>query len=94
MLALLAHLDFVVAVVAPGADFVLAAGGSQKLVDTIRDFIGPIFLLAIGIAAMSFLFQRQVTQFLQFAALAVGIAVFFYFPGIVESVAGLFAKAF
>lgn len=73
---------------------VAAAGDSTALVNKIRDFIGPIFLLAIGIAAMSFLFQRQVTQFLQFAALAVGIAVFFYVPGIVETVARFFASAF
>ena len=34
---------------------------------------------------MSFLFQRQMTQFLQFIVLALGIAVLLYFPGIIET---------
>lgn len=72
----------------------IVATGSQGLVDSIRNFIGPIFLLAIGIAAMSFLFQRQVTQFLQFIALAVGIAVLFYYPGAIEAIAKFFSNAF
>lgn len=75
-------------------DLVLAASPGDKLANMLRDFIAPLFLLAVGIAALSFLFQRQVTQFLQFAALAVGIAVFFYFPGIIETLAGLISKAF
>lgn len=86
MSALLAFADPTIAAI--------IAAGSDGLVSAIRNFIGPIFLLAIGIAAMSFLFQRQVTQFLQFAALAVGIAIFFYYPGIIQTVAGFFAKAF
>lgn len=96
MFALLAHLDSVVAVAASGTDFVLAAsgGGSTKLVNIIQNFLGPLFLLAIGLAAMTFLYQRQVTQFLQFMALAVGIAVLFYYPEVIKNVAGLFSKAF
>lgn len=83
------------AVVGHAPDLVIAAGtGSQGLVNAIRNFLGPIFLLAIGIAAMSFLFQRQVTQFLQFMALAVGIAVLFYTPGVIQKVAEFFASAF
>ena len=72
----------------------LAASGSQGFVDVIRDFIGPIFLLGIGIAAMSFLFQRQMMQFLQFMVLAVGIAVLLYFPDVIKNAAGLFKNVF
>lgn len=93
MFPLLAINDVLMVAFVAGGDFIVA-NGSKGLVNAIRDFIAPIFLLCIGIAAMTFLFQRQVTQFLQFAALAVGIAVLFYFPGVVESVAGFFAKAF
>jgi hypothetical protein len=92
MSALLALIDPTVMALA-NTNFVVAAG-SVELVGKIREFIAPLFLLAIGIAAMSFLFQRQVTQFLQFAALAVGVAVFFYVPGIVETVARFIASAF
>jgi hypothetical protein len=63
------------------------------LADAIRNFVAPLFLLAISFAAMSFLFRRQITEFLQFAALGVGVAVFFYVPGIVEGLARVIAKA-
>lgn len=74
-------------------DLIVAAASGEKLATTIRDFIAPLFLLAVGIAALSFLFQRQVTQFLQFIALAVGIAVFFYFPGVLEGLAKILSNA-
>lgn len=80
----------------PFLSFVLAdaAGASEKFASTIRGFIGPIFLLGIGIAALSFLFQRQMTQFLQFMVLAVGIAVLLYTPQVIENAAKLFANIF
>jgi hypothetical protein len=71
---------------------VLAAGG-QGLATAITTFIAPLFLLAIGLAAMTFLFQRQTTQFLQFAAIAVGVALFFYYPDVVKNVALLIKNA-
>lgn len=83
MHALLAYADFVAAAPTTGAG----------LANAIRNFIAPLVLLAISIAALSFLFQRQVMQFIQFAAIAVGVAVFFYVPGIVEGLARLLAKA-
>lgn len=76
------------------ADFVAAAPTTGAgLATAIRNFIAPLFLLAISIAAMTFLFQRQVTQFLQFVALGIGVAVFFYVPGVVEGLARLIAGA-
>lgn len=80
----------------PFLSFVLAdaASASTSFANTIRNFIGPIFLLGIGIAAMSFLFQRQMTQFLQFMVLAVGIAVLLYTPQVIENAAKLFANIF
>lgn len=70
------------------------ATSGSKLADAIRSFIAPLFLLAIGIAALSFLFQRQVTKFLEFTAIAIGVAVFFYVPGIVPTIANTLAAAF
>jgi hypothetical protein len=77
---------------------VLAAAGDvtdgNKIADGVRNFVAPFFLLAIGIAAMSFLFKRQMTEFLQFIVLGVGVAVFFYVPGVVEKVANTIAGFF
>lgn len=94
MSALLALADPTIVAFAHEMNLIIGAQGSKGLVDAVRNFVGPLFLLAIGIAAMSFLFQRQMTQFLQFIVLAVGIAVLFYFPGVVESIAQFFSKAF
>ena len=74
--------------------YMVLANQGTTLANTIRDWVAPLFLLAIGFAAMSFLFQRQVTKFLEFAAIAVGVGVFFYVPGVVEKVATVVAAAF
>lgn len=71
-----------------------AGSASQGFADMITNFIGPLFLLGIGIAALSFLFQRQMMQFLQFIVLALGIAVLLYFPEVIKNAASLFSKAF
>lgn len=97
MYALLAIFDSVLALTGSGLDMVLASTAgesSNKFVKVIRDFVGPILLLGIGIAALSFLFQRQMTQFLQFLVLAIGIGVLFYVPGIIEVLAKMFGTAF
>lgn len=63
------------------------------LADTIRKIVGPLVILGVGLVALSYLMRRQVTQFLQFIALAVLIGVFFYtnaLIAVVEFVAGLF----
>lgn len=65
--------------------------GGEKLADALRSFVAPLFLLAISLVACSFLVKRQMTQFLQFIAIAVGVAVFFYVPGVVEGLARFIA---
>ena len=57
------------------------------LVDWIRGLIAPLFLGGIGIIAVFFLFTRELTKFAQFLILAVAVAVVFYTPGLVETVA-------
>lgn len=59
----------------------------QEFATAIRNFIGPIVLLIIGLVAVSFLFKRQLTQFFQFMALAVLAGIFFYTPNLVENIA-------
>lgn len=93
------HVNWVLAQAAPtgGATTGGATGGTTSganIANAIRDFIAPFFLLAIGIAAMSFLFKRQMTEFLQFIALGAGVAVFFYVPGVVEKIANTIAAVF
>lgn len=75
-----------------GPEGVLIAAEAEEMPDgetiasTIRTFIGPIVMLAVGLAALVFLFKREMTKFFQFAALAVGVAVFFFAPNFLESV--------
>lgn len=57
----------------------------NSFVNTARDFIAPIFLLIVGLVALSFLMRRNLTAFFQFFALTVLIGVLFYVPGIIEA---------
>lgn len=63
------------------------APNAQSFVDAAKAFIGPIFMLVVGVVALSFLFKRQLTQFFQFFALVILIGILFYVPGIIESFA-------
>lgn len=69
------------------------APNTTGLANWLRDIFGPLFLVIVSIVAIFFLFTREVTRFVQFIVLAIGIAVLFYFPGIIETVAGGIAKA-
>ena len=57
------------------------------LVTYLQGLFGPLFLGIVGIVAIFFLFTREITRFVQFLVLAVAIAVIFYVPGIVRSLA-------
>ena len=64
-----------------------AALNSQGLVSYLQNLFGPLFLGIVGIVAIFFLFTREIVRFVQFFILAVAIAVIFYVPGIVKSLA-------
>lgn len=68
------------------------SGGSQQLADAIRNFVGPILLLIIGIIAITFLVKREMTQFIIFLVIAIAVALIFYAPGIISSLAGSVAN--
>lgn len=75
--------------------FILAAAASgNSLATTIRNWIGPLFLLAIGIAAFGFLFQKQFMKLIEFVALAVVVAVLFYDPGVIQAIGQALSQAF
>jgi hypothetical protein len=71
-----------------------AAGvNTQGLVTYLQSLFGPLFLGIVGIVALFFLFTREITRFVQFIVLAVAIAVVFYTPGIVQTLATGIANA-
>ena len=73
----------------PSHIIVTTASGisSQGLVSYLQTLFGPLFLGIVGIVAIFFLFTREIIRFVQFFILAVAIAVIFYVPGIVRSLA-------
>ena len=70
-------------------DFLLA-NVSDDIVKTVQAYVGPIFLLIIGIVALTFLFRREIMQFTIFLIIAILVAILFYAPGIVKSIAQAF----
>ncbi len=63
---------------------VLAASG-DSLATGIRNFVGPILMLVIGIVAITFLFRREMTQFMIFIVIAVVVAILFYAPDVIAN---------
>lgn len=75
----------------------LAAPGDElktdQLADWLRQIFGPLFLVIVSIVAIFFLFTREITRFVQFIVLAIGIGVVFYVPNIIETTAKAIATA-
>lgn len=71
-------------------NFILAANPAQGLVDVIKAWVGPILLLVIGLFALKFISQSQIMAFVTFLIVAVMVAIIFYYPGIIENLAGAF----
>lgn len=67
------------------SSFVLAASGAS-IADGIRNFVGPILMLVMGIVAITFLFRREMTQFIIFLVIAIVVAIIFYAPGLIEDI--------
>ena len=65
----------------------LAALSTANLVTYLQSLFGPLFLGIVGIVAIFFLFTREIIRFVQFMVLAVAIAVVFYTPDIVQTLA-------
>jgi hypothetical protein len=64
-----------------------AALSTTGLVTYLQGLFGPLFLGIVGIVAIFFLFTREIIRFVQFFVLAVAIAVIFYTPDIVQTLA-------
>ena len=66
---------------------------TDQLAKWLRDVFGPLFLVIVSIVAIFFLFTREITRFVQFILLAIGIGIVFYVPNIIETTAKAIAKA-
>nr|WP_231404403.1 hypothetical protein [Actinomadura viridis] len=66
---------------------------TDQLADWLRQIFGPLFLVIVSIVAIFFLFTREITRFVQFIVLAIGIGVVFYVPNIIETTARAIARA-
>jgi hypothetical protein len=79
------------------AHFVIAAHAvalsTKGLVSYLQGLFGPLFLGIVGIVAIFFLFTREIIRFVQFMVLAIAIAVVFYTPSIVQTIASGIANA-
>ena len=70
-----------------------SAISTSGLVSYLQGLFGPLFLGIVGIVALFFLFTREIIRFVQFLVLAVAIAVIFYTPSIVQTLAQGIANA-
>lgn len=70
-----------------------AAFSTQPLVTWLTNLIAPLLLGTIGIMAVVFLFRREITKFAEFILLAIGVALIFYFPGVIQTIAQGIANA-
>lgn len=66
---------------------------TDQLADWLRQIFGPLFLVIVSIVAIFFLFTREITRFVQFIVLAIGIGIIFYVPNIIETTAKAIARA-
>ena len=73
---------------------VAAAFDGTGLTDFVRTFVGNIFLAAVGVGAIAFLFRREFVRFVEFMALAVFVGTFIYAPHIWRTLAEAIAAAF
>lgn len=63
------------------------------LVLYLQGLFGPLFLGIVSIFAIFFLFTRETMRFVQFILLAIAIAIIFYSPGIIKTIAAGIANA-
>lgn len=77
-------LDLILATVMGFPDLLLA-NSSAGLADQVRNFVGPLALIACSIFALVFLVQRQFMQMLMFVVIAVIVFAIFYAPEMIAN---------
>lgn len=68
----------------------LLANVSDQIVSTVQAYVGPILLLLIGFVALTFLFKREIMQFVIFIIIAILVSILFYAPGVIKAIAQAF----
>lgn len=76
-----------------GSIFILT-GVADPIVDRIRDFIGPIYLLVVSIVAIIFLLKRQTSALIQFMVIAIIVGVLLFTPEVIQNLATLISSLF
>lgn len=59
---------------------------ASSLVTQARNFIAPFLLFATSIAAITFLFRREMMQFVIFAVIAIVVFAVFYAPEFIANI--------
>ncbi|MGW9550688.1 hypothetical protein ACWG8W_06485 [Citricoccus zhacaiensis] len=68
-------------------ELVLAAADGNTLATGLRNFIGPILMLIVGLVAITFLVRREMTQFLIFLGIAIVVFILFFAPDVLKNIA-------
>lgn len=68
----------------------LLGNAAESIVSAIQAYVGPFLLLIIGIVALTFLFRREIMQFVIFLIIAILVAILFYAPGVIKAIAQAF----
>lgn len=69
----------------------LLANAAEDIVHAVQVYVGPILLLVISVMALKFLFKTQMMQFGIFVLVAILVAILFYAPGVIKTIAQAFA---
>lgn len=80
-------MDSIVAIQDFVMNHILGAANGNSLANGIRNFLGPILMLIMGIVAITFLFRREMTQFVIFLVIAIVVAIIFYAPNVIKNIA-------
>lgn len=65
----------------------LVMSGHTGVITEIRNFITPIFLLIVGVVALTFLFKRETTKLIQFMLIATLVGALLFTPDIIQNFA-------
>lgn len=71
---------------------IIFANAADDLVNALKAYIGPILLLVIGAVSITFLFRRQISQFLIFLVIAIIVAILFYAPDFITAIGNNFVQ--
>jgi sugar phosphate permease len=66
----------------------------DSIIQGIRNFVGPIYLLIVSLIAIVFLIQRKTRELIQFMIIAIVVGVLLYSPQIIKSLADILGGVF